>query len=672
MSKRNTGYSNIRALACMAIVVLHTFYAAVPGQGSDFLLRAGTYMVRNSMFWAVPCFVMVTGALLLDPDREVTWEKIFQRYLRRVVTALLFFSALFAVFDAVTNSTAFSLFLLKDWLVRLLTDTGWSHMWYLYLMIGLYILIPFFRMITASARDAEIRMLLLVFVIFLSLIPMIEKLTGMESGFYIWMQTGYPLYLFAGYALSKGIVRMRRRTALAAALAGLAMILLATWFGLSSETGTLTKLVGNYSFAGVILLAIGLFELIRKRSSRKRTVLTSVLSRIDRYSFGIYLIHMLYLKLIVVVLKIDLLSYGGLFGALAGSVVVFVLSLLTSAALMWLGHQIGKLKKSPGMAVLLLLSGVSAIALQTGVVSAKELNVKGAMGYAMIPTTVEDESGLFEFYLGEGDMFRIIREEGDLWLIEKGDLCGYIDSAYCMIDLADVMPDAVYEITNASASIFQSSGYALDGITGEMLYKTGKVWHSKIGRYEYLVPIMYSAAKKIAAAQMLASFDGLTLKIYDSYRPSVVTRRVRDALNALYYSNSTVAQNVDHSPDGSFWGQGWFLAQSQSSHNFGTAIDVSLAYADTGEELQMPCQMHELSTAAVKYTSPGSGNYSRTMNASAVLLDRYMEQVGMGTLDSEWWHFQDNDSLSRARRFCPGGCNFQAGEGMSLSGVIQK
>ena len=272
----------------------------------------------------------------------------------------------------------------------------------------------------------------------------------------------------------------------------------------------------------------------------------------------------------------------------------------------------------------------------------------------MIGMTVEDESGLFEFYLSEGEMFRILREEGSLWLIEKGDLCGYVDSNYCMVDLADVIPGALFEIANASASIFQSSGYALDGITGEQLYATGKVWHSKIGRYEYLVPVMYSAAKKIATAQMLASFDGLTLKVYDSYRPASVTRRIRDALNALYYSNDTVAYNVDHSPDGSYWGQGWFLAQSQSSHNFGCAIDVTLARADTGEELQMPCPMHELSTAAVKYSSPGSGNYARTMNATAVQLDQYMDQAGMGTIASEWWHFQDNDSLSWAKSFCPG------------------
>ena len=99
MKRKIAGYSNIRALACMAIVILHTFYAVAGLQSMTPALRTGAYMVRNAMFWAVPCFVMVTGALLLDPSRDVTWRKILGRYLPRVLTALVFFTLLFVLFD---------------------------------------------------------------------------------------------------------------------------------------------------------------------------------------------------------------------------------------------------------------------------------------------------------------------------------------------------------------------------------------------------------------------------------------------------------------------------------------------------------------------------------------------------------------------------------------------
>ncbi len=579
MKRKIAGYSNIRALACIAIVILHTFYSVAGLQSMTPALRTGAYMVRNAMFWAVPCFVMVTGALLLDPKREVTWGRILGRYLPRIVVALVVFTLLFVLFDAFTGDAPFSVRFLTDWLYKMVTDTGWSHMWYLYLMVGIYLMLPFYRMITIQAKDGEIRLLLMIYFIFQSLLPLVEKLCGTSSGFYICVNTVYPLFLFLGYALSKGIIRMGPVTASAVSAVGLVSILVLTWLGVQQETGVISKIVGNYSFPGVILLSAGIFELVRTMSENWPALIRRALASIDRYSFGIYLIHMLFLKLAVVVLKLPIGSFAGLFGVLITAVVIFLVSYVTVFIFYRLKRLIlGGGRKKTMTAMLFLLCAVGA----AKGAEAREINVKGAIGYSMVDTTVPDESGLFQFHLSEGDMFRIVREVNGLWYIEKGEYCGYIDPAYCMIDLADVLPNAQFEIANASSSIFRSSGYALDGVTGYQLYSCGKVWHSKLQREEYLVPILYDAAKKFASAQFLAEQEGLTLKIYDAYRPKSVTYLIRDALNSLCSYNSNVLAGVNYAANGSYWGQGWFLAQSTSSHNYGAAIDVTLVDIQTG------------------------------------------------------------------------------------------
>ena len=114
----------------------------------------------------------------------------------------------------------------------------------------------------------------------------------------------------------------------------------------------------------------------------------------------------------------------------------------------------------------------------------------------------------------------------------------------------------------------------------------------------------------------------------------------------------------------SHWGQGWFLAQNVSSHNCGAAIDVTLADRKSGKELDMPSAMHELSTRAIKYSSPSSarspGNYAPTMNANARRLDHYFTKAGMQTLASEWWHFQEEAGRTRVKKLTGGkGCDFQ-------------
>ena len=666
MKRKIAGYSNIRALACMAIVILHTFYAVAGLQSMTPALRTGAYMVRNAMFWAVPCFIMVTGALLLDPSRDVTWRKILGRYLPRVLTALVFFTLLFVLFDALTGDEPFSLKFLTDWLYKMATDTGWSHMWYLYLMAGIYLLLPFYRMITNQAKNGEICLLLMIYFLFQSLIPLIEKFSGSSSGFYICVNTVYPLYLFAGYALSKGILHMGPWIASGCTAAGLISILVLTFLGVHQETGVLSKVVGNYSFPGVIALSAGIFELIRTFSDRWPAAIRKTLASIDKHSFGIYLIHMLYLKLAVVVLKLPIASFAGLLGVLLTAAAIFLISYATVFLFGRLKRLIlgGTGKRTIPAVVLLLCAAGAAVH-----ADAREVDVHGAIGYSMVEMTVTDESGLFNFHLSEGDMFRIVREVNGMWYIEKGEYCGYVDPGYCMVDLADVLPRAQFEIANASASIFRSSGYALDGVTGYQLYSCGKVWHSKLQREEYLVPIMYDAAKKFASAQFLAEQEGLTLKIYDAYRPKSVTYLIRDSLNRLCSSNSQVLAGVSYAANGSAWGQGWFLAQSTSSHNFGTAIDVTLVDMATGQEMEMPSAMHELSTVAVKYSSSGGGSYAASMNEMAIKLDSIMDQAGLSPIASEWWHFQDNDALARARDFKPGGCNFQAGEKIDIAGI---
>ncbi|MBP3502063.1 MAG: hypothetical protein J6K42_01070 [Clostridia bacterium] len=268
----------------------------------------------------------------------------------------------------------------------------------------------------------------------------------------------------------------------------------------------------------------------------------------------------------------------------------------------------------------------------------------------------------------KGDAFLILSESGDYWNIKYKNQVGYVEHNYCMINLPDVMPSIVYNISNASASIYKSSGYNLPNVTGKKLYETGKVMNNKIGREEYPCPVLYSTAKMIAVAQQSALKEGYCLKIYDSYRPRSTSKTVAQSLSRLYNSNSTVKNNINYSTGKSgtkyYWGQSWFLAQGLSSHNTGAAIDVTLCNNSTKQECIMPSAMHELSTKAIKYYSSSCAkiptNYSKDMTTYAKKLDKYMTDAGMKTLASEWWHFQDQQGHSRiSSKTKSQGCDFQ-------------
>lgn len=296
-NKRVTYFSRLKALACLAVVILHTFYAA-----DAFATTVGQHMlaisIRNLMMWSVPCFVMVTGALLFDPKRNVTISKIFRKYLPRVVIALVFFSFAFAIFDAVllkkpvadAFATGFN---------AIVYGTGWKHMWYLYLIIGIYLVLPFYRMVTRSATDIEIRYLVGVLFVFQAVIPVIQAVLNVTLPFYIPFFTIYPLFLMAGYAIHNDIIKIKMWIAIVFVVVGVASVLGMTYLSVYKGNAVANTLVTAYSFPGIVLFSCGAFAIYKKCGEKpcKSDVLMTI---IDKNSFGIYLMHMAVLKVFAI------------------------------------------------------------------------------------------------------------------------------------------------------------------------------------------------------------------------------------------------------------------------------------------------------------------------------------------------------------------------------------
>lgn len=301
-----------------------------------------------------------------------------------------------------------------------------------------------------------------------------------------------------------------------------------------------------------------------------------------------------------------------------------------------------------------------------------ELPIIGASGYANTDITLRSAASAASEAietLPAGTGFRILSEEGDFWQVEQGGKSGYVPHRYCMINLPDVIPSIVYDNTNAYSSQILSSGKAVPGVTGAALYEN-KTYNARLGREEFIMPVLYEMAKKIQAAQSAALAEGNSLKIYEAYRPHAVQRQVVEAMAELAEQDSAVRAGVSTAP----WKISWFISQGTSHHQRGCAIDVSLVRADRMEtaqsgpysydrvaeytEYEMPTAMHELSIAAAAFAEPVSSTDDTAwrsaapaegMNAAARTLQRYLTGAGLTPLASEWWHFNDLASFSRVK-----------------------
>ena len=145
----------LRALGAVAIVLLHAvrsvelvdeLEATVPA-----LVRAETLGVAILSRWAVPVFLMMSGALMLDPAREMPPRKL-ARHIWRIVFVLATFGFAFCVMEVAYDAKTVDARVLVVAFANLLRGHSWDHLWYLYATLGLYALTPFLRWVALSLR----------------------------------------------------------------------------------------------------------------------------------------------------------------------------------------------------------------------------------------------------------------------------------------------------------------------------------------------------------------------------------------------------------------------------------------------------------------------------------------------------------------------------------------
>ena len=318
MSGKIRSYCYLRVAACLAIVLLHTANISelLHRDAITVAQRAHAMGIVYCMMWAVPVFIMVSGALLLDPARHVTMKRIMTRYVKRVFLALISCCILFALFDMVMNRERFSLMFIPDGIYRMFTGGSWAHLWYLYMLLGLYLMLPFGRILARRVKDRELLYLMGIIAVVVSVLPLSE-LFGFGSAFELPVASIYPFYFFAGYAVASGRVKISRHIAWAMAAGGTLVILIAVIVQFQyfpADDSVLAPLTARYSALPVVLQSVGIFSLAVGGEEKEWDLpawLVRLLAIFDECGFGIYLLHMVILRLLLRYMEWDLFLVGG-------------------------------------------------------------------------------------------------------------------------------------------------------------------------------------------------------------------------------------------------------------------------------------------------------------------------------------------------------------------------
>ena len=98
--------------------------------------------------FAVPCFLMLSGAFILADKRNMDYKYFYKKSFKNIGVQTIIFSALYFAYSILRAIMAIVLKVgdVEDlWIAvkQLLIGKPFYHMWYLYMLIGIYLLAPF-------------------------------------------------------------------------------------------------------------------------------------------------------------------------------------------------------------------------------------------------------------------------------------------------------------------------------------------------------------------------------------------------------------------------------------------------------------------------------------------------------------------------------------------------
>ena len=251
--------------------------------------------------WAVPVFLMVSGMFFLDPQKEITIQKLYRKNITRIFVALLFWGGSYQSANIIKRvffeSTDFNVAVI-DATKAFISGPAWYHLWFLYLIIGLYMFVPLFRIFTKNAVERHYKYLFILFFIFGCVIPLLQDLVlCTNNSFTIFFDLkefpGYCCYFIFGYYLSKHDIPPKATKFIYLTAIFSVLIQFMGTSLISNKFGQATEILHRYFTPNVAIQAIAIFLFVKDFGSRLKNSnkASQFIGLLGKYSFGMYLVH---------------------------------------------------------------------------------------------------------------------------------------------------------------------------------------------------------------------------------------------------------------------------------------------------------------------------------------------------------------------------------------------
>lgn len=304
MREKNYNIEVMRIIAFIMVIVIHVSNYFCRAYGT---LSNGEYiysLIINSLARvSVPCFFMMSGALLLG--RTETMKKALNRA-TKFLGVLVVWTVFYYLFNTFYTKQG------CEWKL-LLEKPAEAHLWYLYVMIPVYIVLPFLQVLCKGLDEKLEKAFVIIGFMWLLVVHIMPYLKlDLYYKLPVFGDRSYIFYLFCGYLISKykDKIVLKNHQLCLIYLSGSFINVIATAAVTVYEKDHFERIL-EYGSPFVIISSLAFFALIMRLgngniqlSEKAKQIVNTSCS----CSFGIYLIHIMFLDNYKIHVKADVYS----------------------------------------------------------------------------------------------------------------------------------------------------------------------------------------------------------------------------------------------------------------------------------------------------------------------------------------------------------------------------
>ena len=302
---RSVNVDLVRTIAMIGVILLHaagrfTITSQELSRLSSFeLTNWGVVNIYQSVAvpLGVPLFLMLTGALLLQPAKcDESLRAFFKKRWVRIGLPSIFWGIAYFAWDFLVQGIPFN----SEVIIQGILNGPYTQLWYLYVLAGLYLLTPILRVVVTHADESIIKYFVLLWVAGVAILPFFGLFTTYELNSNVFTLTGYIGFFILGAYLS--IVEIRRRTLLFLIVLGIASTAMGTYVLAVTNKTMEMYFFQQYFSPTVILTSVMVFLLLLTikapsiQIENKPNKIQKIIQLISHNTLGIFFIHVMIIE----------------------------------------------------------------------------------------------------------------------------------------------------------------------------------------------------------------------------------------------------------------------------------------------------------------------------------------------------------------------------------------